>query len=124
MRQEFKRDARKIGLEITFVRSLKECGRTGLYITNYETIRDGKLDPREFQVTSLDEASCLRAFGGSKTYREFMRLFEGVPYKFVATATPDPNEYIELLAYAADEEIMDVSQAKTRFFKRDSTEGR
>jgi DNA modification methylase len=49
-----------------------------------------------------------------------MRLFEGVRFKFVATATPAPNEYIELLAYSAYLEIMDVSEAKTRFFKRNS----
>jgi hypothetical protein len=41
-------------------------------------------------------------------------------FKFVATATPSPNEYIELLAYAAFLEVMDVGQAKTRFFKRNS----
>jgi hypothetical protein len=103
------------------IRSLSTAAETGIYLTNYETVRDGKLDPREFNVASLDEASCLRAFGGSKTFREFMRLFEGLQYKFVATATPSPNEYIELLAYAAFLEIMDVGQAKTRFFKRDST---
>ena len=120
VRQEFKRDAKKVDLEITFVRSIEECSSTGLYLTNYETVRDGKLNPADFQVTSLDEASVLRSFGGTKTYREFMRLFSAVPYRFVATATPDPNEYIELLAYAAYLDIMDVSQAKTRFFKRDS----
>jgi hypothetical protein len=38
----------------------------------------------------------------------------------VATATPSPNEYIELLAYAAFLGIMDVGEAKTRFFKRNS----
>jgi DNA modification methylase len=91
-----------------------------LFITNYESIRDGKLDPRQFAVTSLDEAAVLRGFGASKTFREFMRLFEGVQYKLVATATPSPNEFIELLAYSAYLEVMDVGQAKTRFFKRDS----
>src|SRR5271165_5736495 len=121
VRQEFKRDAKKIGLEIKFIRSVKDAGPTGLYLTNYETVRDGKINPADFTVTSLDEASVLQGFGGTKTYREFMRLFDGVPYRFVATATPDPNEYIELLAYAAYLGIMDVSQAKTRFFKRDST---
>jgi DNA modification methylase len=104
-------------------------------MTNYETIRDGKLDPAEFTVATLDEASVLRGFGGSKTFREFMRLFTGdggpsrnhrqdgktVQFRFVATATPSPNDYIELLAYADFLGIMDVSQAKTRFFKRDST---
>lgn len=121
VRQEFKRDAKKLGLEIKFIRSIKEADDTGLYLTNYETVRDGKLDPNQFLVTSLDEADCLRAFGGSRTYREFLVRFADVPYRFVATATPDPNEYIELLAYAAYLGIMDVSQAKTRWFKRDST---
>jgi SNF2 family DNA or RNA helicase len=120
VRQEFTRDAAKVGIDLKFIRRIEECDETGIYLTNYETVRDGKLDPGAFTVASLDEASILRGFGGTKTFREFMRLFENVQYRFVATATPDPNEYIELLAYAAFLGIMDVSQAKTRFFKRDS----
>ena len=42
------------------------------------------------------------------------------PFRFVATATPSPNDYIELLSYAALLGIMDVREAKTRFFKRNS----
>lgn len=139
VRQEFVRDAREIlGWEKVpqFIRRIEEAtDPEGIYLTNYETIRDGKMDPVHFSVASLDEASILRGFGGSKTFREFMRLFTGdggpcnedradgksVKYRFVATATPSPNEYIELLAYADFLGIMDVSQAKTRFFKRDST---
>lgn len=120
VRQEFRRDAELLGLSIRFIRSIDEAAETGLYITNYETIRDGKLDPRAFTATSLDEASVLRGFGGTKTFREFMRLFDGIPFKFVATATPSPNQFIELLAYSAFLEVMDVGQAKTRFFKRNS----
>ena len=139
VRQEFVRDS----IEILkwehapkFIRRIEEAtDPNGIYMTNYETIRDGKLDPAEFTVATLDEASVLRGFGGSKTFREFMRLFTGdggpsrnhrqdgktVQFRFVATATPSPNDYIELLAYADFLGIMDVSQAKTRFFKRDST---
>lgn len=105
---------------LRFIRSVAEATEGELHLTNYETIRDGKLDPRLFTVSSLDEASCLRGFGGSKTFREFMRLFEGVAFKLVATATPSPNDYIELLAYSAFLEVMDVGEAKTRFFKRNS----
>lgn len=128
VRQEFVRDSKKIlGWETPpkFIRNIDEADATGIYLTNYETVRDGKLDPRLFDVASLDEASILRGLGGSKTFREFMRLFTGdagplgnrrgtecVPYRFVATATPSPNEYIELLAYADFLGIMDVSQAK------------
>jgi hypothetical protein len=120
VRQEFKRDAAMLGIEITFIRSIMQAAGDGLYMTNYETVRDGKIDPRDFTAASLDEASCLRGFGGSKTFREFMRLFDGVRFKFVATATPSPNEFIELLAYSAFLEVMDIGQAKTRFFKRNS----
>jgi DNA modification methylase len=121
VRQEFKRDAEKLGLSITFIRRTEEITGPGLYLTNYESIRDGKLDPRRFAVVSLDEASILRGFGGTKTFRELMGIFEGSGiYRFVATATPSPNEYIELLAYAAFLDVMDVGQAKTRFFKRNS----
>lgn len=129
VRQEFKRDAReKLGFDVHYVRSMDDVRQqelfgdcSGIFITNYETVRDGKLDPSNFTATSLDEAAVLRSFGGTKTFREFMRLFETVKYRFVATATPDPNEYIEMLAYSAYLGIMDVSGAKTRFFKRDST---
>ena len=122
VRQEFARDARLLDLEVTFIRRAAEAAADGIYLTNYETVRDGKLDPRGFDVVSLDEAAILRGFGGTKTFRELMRLYEGsAAYRFVATAAPSPNEYIELLAYAAFLDVMDVGQAKTRFFKRDST---
>ncbi len=122
VRQEFTRDARLLGLEPRFIRSDAEASAEGIYLTNYESVRDRKLDPRGFQVVSLDEAAILRGFGATKTFRELMRLYEGTAgYRFVATATPSPNEFIELLSYAAFLDILDVGQGKTRFFKRDST---
>lgn len=133
VRQEFIRDAEMLGIPIKFIRRTEQADEDGIYLTNYESVRDGKLDPRLFQVASLDEASCLRGLGGTKTFREFMAVFAGdrktmdnrilsdsVKYRFVATATPSPNEYIELLAYSAFLGVMDVSGAKTRFFKRNS----
>lgn len=92
----------------------------GIFITNYESIRDGKLDLSGFDVISLDEASVLRSFG-SKTFGEFLfGHVQQVKYRFVATATPSPNEYQELLAYSHFLGVMDIGQARTRFFKRNS----
>src|SRR5690606_21325644 len=71
-------------------------------------------------AVSLDEASILRSFG-SKTYQEFLGLFDGLPYRFVATATPSPNRHKELIHYAGFLGIMDTGQALTRFFQRDSS---
>jgi hypothetical protein len=142
VRQEFFRDARERfhgehAVALKFIRRAEEVDddRT-IYLTNYESVREGILDIGALNPTavSLDEASILRGFGGTKTFREAMAVFagddrrdrsahvkaDGVPYRFVATATPSPNEYIEILAYAAFLGIMDIGQAKTRFFKRNS----
>ena len=119
VRSEFKIDAAKLGIEFRFVRRSEEVGGDGLYLTNYESVRDGRLDPALFVAVSLDEASVLRSFG-SKTYQRFLTLFGMVRYRFVATATPSPNRYKELIHYAGFLGIMDTGQALTRFFQRDS----
>lgn len=158
VRQEFfeeaeKRFAGEYAVELRFIRRSDEIDPADLsdghdehreprppriYLTNYESMREGKIDAGLFGFVSLDEAACLRGFGGTKTFREFMaRLagddrradaqrddapgfgWGGVRYRFVATATPDPNEFIELLAYSAFLGVMQVGEAKTRFFKRD-----
>ena len=125
VRQEFMDDAARYfagdhAVAMRFIRRTSEADEAAINLTNYESAREGKIDVSGFGFASLDEAAILRGFGGTKTFREFMRLFEGVRWRTVATATPDPNEYIELLAYAAYLGVMDVGQAKTRFFKRDS----
>lgn len=121
VRQEFTRDARDLlELELRFVRHSDEVASDGLYLTNYESIRDGRLDPDLFDAVSLDEASVLRSFG-SKTYQTFLGLFQATRYRFVATATPSPNRYKELIHYAGFLGVMDTGQALTRFFQRDST---
>lgn len=123
VRQEFTRDAVKL-LHMpppVYVRTMAEAmsADSPIVMTNYERVRDGDIDPAKFTVTSLDEASVLRSYG-SKTYQTFLEKFRGVPYKFVATATPSPNRYKELIHYAGYLEIMDTGQALTRFFQRDS----
>ncbi len=120
VRQEFARDGRMLGVEPAFVKRTEDVGGSGVYLTNYESVRDGRLDPSLFDAVTLDEASILRSFG-TKTYQTFLPLFEGVPYRFVATATPSPNRYKELIHYAGFLGIMDTGQALTRFFQRDST---
>lgn len=115
-----------LGIDVTYVKTMQdvENSPTDIMITNYERVRDGesgvRIEPSYFTVTSLDEASVLRGFG-TKTYQEFLPLFANVPYRFVATATPSPNRYKELIHYAGYLGIMDTGQALTRFFQRDST---
>lgn len=124
VKQEFTRDAVEIlGYDQPeYCRTMEEVEkcRSRIVLTNYERVRDGDIRPEYFAATSLDEASVLRSFG-SKTYQTFLDKFKNVPYKLVATATPSPNRYKELIHYAGYLEMMDTGQALTRFFQRDST---
>jgi len=119
VRHEFMADAAMLGIKVKFIRSTEEIGGAGIYLTNYESVREGKIDLSLFKVASLDEASVLRSYG-SKTYQVFIDLFQIVPYRFVATATPSPNQYKELIHYDGFLGIADTGQALTRFFQRDS----
>lgn len=130
VRQEFFRDARlrflgDFAVSLRFIQSEAELeaaradGGDHIFLTNYETIRDGKLDPGQFTIACLDEASILRSFG-SKTFQTFLPLFDKVRFRFVATATPSPNRFKELIHYAGFLGIMDTGQALTRFFQRNS----
>lgn len=120
VKQEFKKDAVRLGVNVEYVRNNEEVrnARSRILLTNYERVRDGNIDLSLFKFASLDEASVLRSYG-SKTYQTFLDLFHVVPYRFVCTATPSPNRYKELIHYAGFLGVMDTGQALTRFFKRD-----
>lgn len=124
VKQEFVHDAVfLLGMDPPeYVRNMTEveAAKGNILLTNYERVRDGDIDPTCFTVCCLDEAAVLRSFG-SKTYQTFLPKFNGVGFKLVCTATPDPNKYKELIHYAGFLEIMDTGQALTRFFQRDST---
>ena len=130
VRREFFRDAKLLGIEVAFVQSDADieavfaaladpCDQPPIFLTNYESVREGKINVGMFGVVSLDEADVLRSFG-SKTFQTFLPLFEKVPYRFVATATPSPNRFKELIHYAGFLGVMDTGQALTRFFQRNS----
>jgi len=125
VRQEFVLEAEKrfIGayaVNLQFIRTSAEAiDPNVIYMTNYESVREGKIDIGLFRAVSLDEAAVLRSYG-SKTFQEFMPMFEGVEFKFVYTATPSPNRFKELIHYAGFLGVMDTGQALTRFFQRDS----
>lgn len=126
VKQEFTRDAKKVlnadvPLYVKSTAEVKEAAERGVksFITNYERVRDGDFDVSLFEVVCLDEASVLRS-NNTKTWHLFLAKFSIVPSRYVCTATPSPNNYIEIIQYAAFLGIMDIGQAKTRFFQRNS----
>lgn len=121
---EFKRDNRKLGTgyEIEYITdsdTIHEYGNK-IYLTNYERIRKGDINPDKFSGVSFDEASVLRNLK-TETTNYVLEYFKTVKYRFVATATPSPNDFIELLNYAEYLGVADRGHLLTRFFKRNPT---
>ncbi len=123
VKQEFKHDAVELlGMsEPPYVRSMAEILATPdpILITNYERVRDGDIDVNHFTAIALDEAAVLRSMK-TKLTQQFLVKFKNVKYRLVATATPSPNRYKELIFYSDFLGIMPVSEVLTRYFKRDS----
>lgn len=90
-----------------------------IYITNYERVRRGDIDASKFGGVSFDEASILRNLK-TETTNYVLKHFGNIKYRFVATATPTPNDFIEILNYADYLGVIDRGHALTRFFQRDS----
>ncbi len=88
------REARKIDIDVQYVRSQAEVipGKK-LWITNYEMA--GEFYYSKFNAVVLDESSILKSIGG-KTRKKLTDLCQSVKYKLCCTATPAPNDYIEL----------------------------
>lgn len=88
------REGLKIDINVCYVRSQDAVvGGGGVWVTNYEMIDHFDFDT--FDGVVLDESSILKAIGG-KTRKKLTRLCRDVPYRLCCTATPAPNDYIEL----------------------------
>lgn len=121
---EFKRDNLKLntGLKIDYIKDTDSINHDlppQIFITNYERVRKGDINAETFCGVSFDEASILRNLK-TETTNYVLSHFKKVNYRFVATATPTPNDYIEILNYAEYLGVISRGHALTRFFQRDS----
>jgi DNA modification methylase len=119
---EFKRDNRKLdtGLSIQYITDTDDfTPGAQIYLTNYERIRKGDINPEYFCGVSFDEASILRNLQ-TETTNFVLKYFKKIQFRFVATATPTPNDFIEILNYADYLGVISRGHALTRFFQRDS----
>lgn len=88
----------------------------GIYITNYEQLSN--LDPSQFAGIVLDESSILKNFEGA--YRtQIIDDFANTPYKLACTATPSPNDPMELGNHAEFLNVMTRNEMLAMFFIHD-----
>ena len=88
-------------------------------ITNYEMLDN--FDPKDFAGLVLDESSIIKAFDG-KLKQKLMEWSKDVPFKLSCTATPAPNDYMELGTQAEFLGIMRYHEMLAMFFVHDGGE--
>jgi hypothetical protein len=79
------------------------------------------IEPHAFGSVALDEASILKSFGG-KTSRALIDAFATHRWRIPATATPAPNDHMELGQYADFCGVMHSNEMLSRFFINDSSQ--
>ena len=112
----------RLGVPMEYVTNTQQAMDSAcwLVVTNYERVRIGDIDFGAFKGVWLDEGNYLKNMA-SETTDQLQKELKKVQFKYVATATPAPNEILELINYAHVLGICDRGQILTRFFQRNST---
>lgn len=113
-----KREGEKFGIPVTVCRSQADV-RPGINITNYEMLEH--FDTSRFAGVVLDESSILKAYEG-KTRNLIIDAFARTPYRLACTATPAPNDYMELGNHAEFLGVMSRTEMLAMFFVHDGGE--
>lgn len=112
------REAAKFGIDgVTYSRSGDADSR--IVVTNYEMLE--RFSPDDFAGVVLDESSILKAFDG-KTRTKIIESFCNTPYRLACTATPAPNDYMELGNHAEFLSVMSRAEMLSMFFVHDGGE--
>lgn len=108
------REGLKIDIAVKYVRGQQEVDdEAKIFITNYEMVK--AFDFSQFGAVVLDESSILKAISGH-TRRLLTELCADIPYRLCCTATPAPNDYIELGNHAEFLGICKRSEMLAMFF--------
>lgn len=111
------REGEKFGVPVTYAKTGDEATDATIVITNYERL--DKFSADDFVGVVLDESSILKAFTG-KTKRAIIEAFRATPYKLACTATPAPNDHLELGNHADFLDIMPSNEMISRWFINDT----
>jgi superfamily II DNA or RNA helicase len=116
--QQTVREGQKFGIDVRQVSQQSEVS-SGISITNYEKLH--RFDASHFKGIVLDESSILKAYDGA-TRTAIIEAFARTPYKLACTATPAPNDYMELGNHAEFLGVMSRTEMLATFFVHDGGE--
>lgn len=114
--QQTVNEAAKIGVTVEYVR--EEPQGRGIFITNYEMLEQVMPDSSSWDGIVLDESSILKSFMG-KTKRELVEKASRIQYRLACTATPAPNDHMELGNHSEFLGVMSNDVMLSMFFVND-----
>lgn len=114
---QHQREAEKFGIDAKAIRDPSKMKGARVYVTNYERL--DRFDVSAFDGIVLDESSILKSFAG-KTARKLISIFAKTPYRLACTATPAPNDHMELGQHAEMLGAMRQTLMLSRWFVHDS----
>jgi hypothetical protein len=110
------KEGEAIGIDVRYCRAQSEA-KPGITIANYEMMEH--FDIPAFQGVVLDESSILKSYMG-KTKQALIEDCNNTPYRLACTATPSPNDYLELGNHCQWLGIMPSNEMIMRFFANDT----
>ena len=110
------REGEKFGIAVNRCEDGKDVAEGAINITNYERL--GKFSNGIFAGIVLDESSILKAYDG-KTRMEITQFAKPIKYRLCCTATPAPNDIIEICNHAEFLNIMRGKEILALFFRQD-----
>lgn len=113
--QQTLREGQKFGIEVNLCREQADV-KPGINITNYEMLHKFNLD--HFIGVVLDESSILKSFTG-KIRTHIIDSFRQTPYRLACTATPAPNDLMELCNHAEFLGVMKRTEMLSMWFVHD-----
>ena len=114
--QQTVEEAAKFGIEVRYVRDQSQV-QPGISITNYEMLEH--FNPARFDGVCLDESSILKSYTG-KIRNQIIEEWGRVKFRLAATATPAPNDYMELGNHSEALGEMGFQDMITRFFRKET----
>lgn len=115
------KEAIKLNMELIYIQSSDSVvGDHKWYITNYERLKD--INPKKFGAVVLDESSILKNPQGV-TKKKLIEMWSKTPYRLACTATPAPNDLIELGSHAEFLGVMNSDEMKSIFFTYNNAGG-
>ncbi len=110
-------EAADCGVTVSYDR--EESHKPGIRITNYDRLH--RFDTGRYAGVVLDESSIIKHHD-SRTLALLLEAFAGTPYRLCATATPAPNDWMELGTHAEFLGVMSRSEMLSEFFIHDGGE--